>query len=212
MQHDNNDNEERLELMHVITAMIPATLDDTFQTYGYVQPENKQSGITEPEQDEEEEDADPCTVKRKLINSELEKVARLMAHYAKKSKRFSLLNIFTKTIITITSMLTALGLFIGVDQSGLNTIVYYVALGSSIIAFLLGGLANIMNFAERAHNNITTYKSLHSLHTYAMYQLVRNHITSIQLDSLLSDMNTRMLLIRDNTEDGMYRPVIEPQH
>ncbi len=160
------------------------------------------------QQQEDDDVRSVLAMKKDLIHVELRKIMALMEVYHDHAKRLSFWDSITKTTVTGASALAAIGLYIGVDQTNteLNQIMYYISLSCSTVATVLGQLTNSWNLSERAHNNTTTYRGLHNLHDFVSFQLVRNHLSSTQIDQILSDIQTRLLLIRDSAERGTYQP------
>ncbi len=157
--------------------------------------------LTEPE---EHHVGDLYITKRQLINNELKEIDRLMMKYLKHARKLSFYNTLTKTTITGSNALAAIGLYVNVDKIGAENsqAVYYVACAAATVAAVVGALSNTWNFAERAHTNATTYKSMHNLHDFVSMALVKNGLTGSQMDQLLSDMSARLILIRDGAEEG----------
>ena len=172
-----------------------------------VQEDEKQQLLRHEEQilrHEEQHHQDTLDIKRQLITTELDKIARLMAHYQKHGKKLSRLNSLTKTAITTTTVLGTIGLYFNVGNAAqdFNLAVYYTVCIATSVSAILSALSNSWNFAERAHTNITSYKGLHNLHDFVSFQVARNNFTSLQMDELLSNMSTRLILIRDSAEEG----------
>ncbi len=145
--------------------------------------------------------------KRNLIEQELAEISKFMQEYKLQAKRLSFFDNVTKSIVTACSAVASLSLFVGIDQrkdgAQANNALYYTATVCTCIATVLGQLTNTWNLSEKSHNNNTTYKSLHNLHDFISYQILKNHLTSLQLDTLLTDMSTRLMLIRDSASDGL---------
>jgi len=148
---------------------------------------------------------DVYTTKRTLIINELKEIDRLMSKYLARSTKLSRLSTITKTTITGSNALAAIGLYVNVDKLGKESsaAVYYVACAGATLAAVVGALSSTWNFAERAHTNHTTYKSLHALHDFCSYQIARNELNSSQMDGILNDMSSRLILIRDSAEEGV---------
>jgi hypothetical protein len=158
-----------------------------------------------PMGEEDTKNSDLLIRKRALICEELAKIQKLMIQYKKTAKQLKFWDSFSKLFVTGASACASVALFVGIEQRVNNPhvspLIYYIATASTCTATIFGQLINSWNLAEHAHSNHTTSKILHNLHDFVSYQLVRNHITSLQLDELLSDMNTRLILIRETTEN-----------
>jgi len=179
---------------------------ESMSEFAGIMVDNDESTRLVPASLEEKLNMENMNRKRTLIYEELEKISTYMKEYNSQAKKLSRWDNVTKSVVTACSAAASLILFIGIDQrkSGdqVNPALYYTATGCTCIATVLGQLTNSWNLGEKSHNNNTTYRSLHNLHDFISYQLVRNHITSPQLDALLSDMSSRLILIRDSASNG----------
>ena len=164
--------------------------------------------FAEQKRQEEDEMRELVIEKKELIHIELRKIMVLMEVYHVQASKLSRWDSITKATVTGASAVAAIGLYIGVDKksSELNDAFYYISLTCTSVAAVLGQLTNSWNLSERAHNNTTTYRGLHNLHDFVSFQLVRDHLTSQMIDSLLDDIQNRLLLIRDSAERGTYQP------
>jgi len=169
--------------------------------------------IEQKHQEEAEEMRELLAEKKELIHVELRKILALMDAYHAQASKLSRWDNITKGIVTFSSALAAVGLYIGVDKKStdLNDVFYYISLTSTSIAAVLGQLTNSWNLSERAHNNTTTYRGLHNLHDFVSFQLVRGPLTSLSVNSLIGEIQSRLLLIRDSAERGTYQPRSSPQ-
>lgn len=154
-------------------------------------------------------DAETYVIKKNLIIQELSRVAELMTQYYKQTKNLSFRGKIVQNTLLILLGLSMIGFFFNADRtpSEVKDIIYYVALVANAIGFLLTLLSFNWNYAEQEHNSNTTYRGLHHLHDYVSHQLVRNGLTTHQMDDLLAEMSSRLLLIRDSADLGTWKPL-----
>lgn len=139
--------------------------------------------------------------KRILICEQLQEIESSMKECYREAKKISRHDNCLKSTIVLTSAIGAIVLYVGfeqrVDGQAINAVLYYIATACASISSIFGQLMNMWNLSEKAYNSRTTAKGLSNLHDFVSYQLVRNHVTSQQMDALLADMSARLLLIRD---------------
>jgi hypothetical protein len=158
---------------------------------------------------------DELDKKRNLIMSELDKITGEIKTYSRAHTKLARWDKIAKTMVKLASALATVALLIGIDQrsngSPVDSGLYYLATGSTIFSFVLGQVTDSWTLQERSQNHRVTYKGLQNLHDFISYQMVRNHLSSVQMDSILSDVSTRLILIRDSA-DGTLHEVSSNKH
>ncbi len=146
--------------------------------------------------------------KRYQIQMELEKVNNLKKKFNRSHQKLACWDRILKISMKLASLLATIALLIGLEQrSGGNRTndgVYYLAVSSTMVAFLISQISETLNLQERAHINKTTFRGLQSLYDYILYQVAKDQPTASQLDHILTDMNTRLMLIRDSAEGVLF--------
>ncbi len=149
--------------------------------------------------------------KKDLILIELNKIGRLMDVYASQAEFQGKWDSRTKAfVVFLVATATATSALVGAPRLSpeFSDIVYYISITIGLLATILAAVTNTWSLGDNARKNTTTYRGLHNLHDKITSRLVRNHISSTQLDDLLENVHDQLSLIRDNAENGTYLPTI----
>ena len=115
------------------------------------------------------------------------------AHYNlfKKYKRYSTLS---STLVNCLGACSVSSII--VSMSG-NKAALIVSLSCTSVSSIINVIASSMGFDERYHSHQTTHLQYSDLFRDTNNRLLRNHLSSEDLDCMLSDLNNRLGLVED---------------
>lgn len=159
-------------------------------------------------EDEKKISSDLQLIKKKeFIYAELKVIQTQMRQIAKEFTKNSRCNKLTRLIAGLLRTTSAVCLLVGLEErskdGSMSTALYIVATSSAVISAIYGQAIESLDLPEKAHSHYVTWKSLKTVHDSFILQMARNHLTSEQLDHIWMDLSSRLILIRDSTEDIM---------
>lgn len=135
-------------------------------------------------------------LKSKLIKNDLKNIkSKKGIHYKKFSKLKKVCTI-VKTIINLFNSISVCSLVLSFQTSD---IVIILALTSTSLSSLLSAVLQTTELDNKIHSHHTSYLQYSDVYREVNARLKKNGLSSNDLDIMLSEMNTRLGLIEDNS-------------
>ena len=132
-----------------------------------------------------------------LIKHILENVKiRRKLHY-KKFYKFKKINTFMKCFINGLNAISICSIVLALSPA--SPIVMFVGLSTTTISGILSAITSSIDMEGKIHSHNTSNLQYSDLYRDISARLLRNGMSSQDLDNLLGEINTRMSLIEDNS-------------
>ena len=120
-----------------------------------------------------------------------------MKHYNQFSK-YKKLNIFTKSFINGLNSISVCSLVVAFNE--IYNSIMIIALISTSISSITSAITSSIDIENKVHSHNTSNLQYNDLYRDIAARLLRNGMSSQDLDNLLSEINSRMGLIEDHSE------------
>ena len=120
-----------------------------------------------------------------------------MKHYNQFSK-YKKLNIFTKSFINGLNSISVCSLVVSFNE--IYNSIMIIALISTSISSITSAITSSIDIENKVHSHNTSNLQYNDLYRDIAARLLRNGMSSQDLDNLLSEINSRMGLIEDHSE------------
>lgn len=140
---------------------------------------------------------DNYTGKVKLIREILADVKKRKTLHYKSFAKYKTTNTITKSVVNGLNGLSVCSMVLAFTP--VSPSVMIVALCSTSISGLISAIDSSINIEGKVHSHNTSYLQYTDLYRDVSARLLRNGLSSENLDSLLTEINSRMGLIEDQS-------------
>jgi hypothetical protein len=134
--------------------------------------------------------------KKKLIYSLLNKINASKRLHKKRSAKYKKIDDVTDGILTFCSTATVSTIMLSILSA--NPIALVVSAAFSTVSMIGGSVKKAINIKEKWAESKNSYSQLSDLSREISITLAKNHLSSTDLDNLLTDIHHRLGLIEDN--------------
>lgn len=136
--------------------------------------------------------------KVKMIKQILDDVKkRKYKHYSRFGK-YKKINTFTKSLINALNAVSVCSMVL--TFTPVSKVVVFVALSATSISTITSAVNSSTDVEGKVHSHNTSYLQYTDLYRDVSARLLRNGMSSLDLDNLLTEINSRMGLIEDHSE------------
>ena len=133
-------------------------------------------------------------IKKELIRDELKKIKERKLKQYNRYKKLKSFNITSKTIINLLNAVSVSSIIVSYSYLPFSTI---IALSSTAISSLLSVLLSSYEMDNKITVHHTTSLQLSDLYRTINLRILRNNLSSDDLDEIILDVNDRLALIED---------------
>jgi hypothetical protein len=132
-----------------------------------------------------------------LIRNILEDVKKRKNIHYKKFGKLKKINTFIKSFVNGLNAVSVCSLILSLTPA--TPIVSIIALSATSISATISAIASSIDIEGKIHSHNTSNLQYNDLYRDVSARLLRNGMSSEDLDNLLSEINTRMSLIEDSS-------------
>jgi hypothetical protein len=153
--------------------------------------------------DEDDCDNDECTIdidmtshyveKKELIKSIIENAKTKKKLHRASVTKYRRIGTIIKALVNVLNALSVSSLIADSPNSGMK----YVALGTTSISATISAFVQALGLDSKTESHNSTYLALSDLTRDFSARLLRNHLSSEDLDTLLGELNGKISLIED---------------
>lgn len=132
-----------------------------------------------------------------LIKHILENVKIRRTQHYKKFGKLKKINTFIKAFINGLNAVSVCSIVLALSPA--SPIVMIIALSTTTISGITSAITSSIDIENKIHSNNTSNLQYNDLYRDISARLLRNGMSSLDLDHLLSEINTRMSLIEDSS-------------
>ena len=135
--------------------------------------------------------------KIQLIKDILEDVKKKKQTHYKYYARYKKINTFSKSFINTLNALSVCSMVL--TFTPINPVVMIVALSATSISAITSAIHSSTDIEGKFHSHNTSYLQYTDIYRDVSARLLRNGMSSLDLDNLLTEINSRMGLIEDQS-------------
>ena len=136
--------------------------------------------------------------KVELIRHILEDVKKKKNIHYKKFGRFKKINTFIKSFVNALNAISVCSLVLSLTPA--TPVTSIIALSATSISAITSAISSSIDLEHKIHSHNTSNLQYNDLYRDISARLLRNGMSSLDLDNLLTEINTRMGLIEDSGE------------
>ena len=136
--------------------------------------------------------------KVQLIRNILEDIKKRKNTHYKKFGRFKKINTFIKSFVNGLNAISVCSLVLSLTPA--TPITSIIALSATSISAIISAISSSIDLEHKIHSHNTSNLQYNDLYRDISARLLRNGMSSEDLDNLLTEINTRMSLIEDSGE------------
>ena len=144
------------------------------------------------------ETPDNYTGKKELIKDILNDVKKRKTQHYKQFGKYKKINTFTKSLVNGLNAVSVCSMVLTFMPS--NPAVIIIALCATSISAITSAVHSSTDVEGKLYSHNTSYLQYTDLYRDISARLLRNNLTSEDLDNLLSEINARMGLVEDHSE------------
>ena len=130
-----------------------------------------------------------------MIRSILDDVKKRKAEHYKQFGKFKKINIFTKSLINALNAVSVCSIVLTLTP--ISPVILIVALTATSISGITSAVNSALDIEGKVHSHHTSYLQYTDIYRDVSARLLRNGMSSADLDTLLTEINARMGLIED---------------
>ena len=135
--------------------------------------------------------------KKNMVKDILKNVKKRKIEHYKKWKKLNKINSIARACVNGLNAISVCSLVLSLTPA--SPIFMAVALGSTSISSILSAVTTAYELENKVHSHQTSYLQYSDIYRDVSARLLRNNITSEDLDVLLVELNVRLGLIEDNS-------------
>ena len=135
--------------------------------------------------------------KTSILKQLLEDIKRKKEKHYFKFRRLRLVNMVIKAVVNGLNAVSVSSIVMSFQP--IHQVVLIVALTSTSISGILSAVTNAVDFDGRVSSHQTSYQQYGDIHRDISSRLLRNGLSSEDLDMLLCDLNVRLGLVEDTS-------------
>lgn len=135
--------------------------------------------------------------KKKSLKQSLKGIKNKKNKHYNKFRKFKRWNMIIKAIINGLNAISVSSIV--VSMSPVSPVMIIIALTSTSLSGVITATTNAIGIDDKVNGHQTSYQQYGDLYRDINARLLRNGLSSEDLDNLLSDLNTRLSLIEDNS-------------
>jgi len=143
------------------------------------------------------ETPDNYTGKVDMIKSILDDVKRRKCKHYKQFGKYKKINTFTKSLVNALNAISVCSMVL--TFTPVSPAVLVVALSCTSISAISSAVHSSTDIEGKVHSHNTSYLQYTDLYRDISARLLRNGMSSLDLDNLLTEINSRMGLIEDHS-------------
>ena len=136
--------------------------------------------------------------KKKLIKDILDDVKRRKKEHYKQFGKYKSINTFIKSLVNGLNAVSVCSMVLTFTPS--SPVFLIVALSCTSLSAISSAVHSSTDVEGKVHSHNTSYLQYTDLYRDVSARLLRNNLSSLDLDNLLSEINARIGLIEDNSE------------
>ena len=141
---------------------------------------------------------DNYTGKKELIRQILDDVKRRKKEHYKQFGKYKKINTFTKSLVNALNAISVCSMVLTFTPTSPAVII--IALSATSISAISSAVHSSTDIEGKVHSHSTSYLQYTDLYRDVSARLLRNNLTSEDLDNLLTEINSRMGLVEDHSE------------
>lgn len=135
--------------------------------------------------------------KKKSLKQSLKGIKNKKNKHYNKFRKFKRWNMIIKAIINGLNAISVSSIVISLSPA--SPVMIIIALTSTSLSGVITATTNAIGIDDKVNSHHTSYQQYGDLYRDINARLLRNGLSSEDLDNLLSDLNTRLSLIEDNS-------------
>ena len=136
--------------------------------------------------------------KKKLIRQILDDVKKRKTQHYKQFGKYKSINTFTKSLVNGLNAVSVCSMVL--TFMPVNPVFLIVALSCTSISAISSAVHSSTDIEGKVHSHNTSYLQYTDLYRDISARLLRNNLSSEDLDNLLTEINSRMGLVEDHSE------------
>jgi hypothetical protein len=134
------------------------------------------------------------SLKKDMVHKTLKRIHNIKKIHYKKFVKSHKVDITSKLLLSLMNAITISILIL--DTQGYHFAM--VGVLSSSVSTLFTALLSVVNFSDRKNSHKNTFRELTDLHRSITEKVLKNHLSSEDYDTILSEMNGILGIIDDN--------------
>ena len=136
--------------------------------------------------------------KVEMIRCILDDVKKRKKEHYQQFGKYRKINTFTKSLVNALNAISVCSMVL--TFTPVNSVVVLVALSATSISGITSAVNGAMDIEGKVHSHNTSYLQYTDLYRDISARLLRNGMSSLDLDNLLTEINSRMGLVEDHSE------------
>jgi anaerobic glycerol-3-phosphate dehydrogenase len=132
--------------------------------------------------------------KKQLINDILETAKSKKKRHRTLVTRYRRFSTVAKALVNVLNAVSVSSL---IADSPENPTMKYIALGTTSVSTIVSAFSQALGLEQKTESHNSTYLALSDLYRDFTARLLRNHLSSEDLDTLLGELNGKVSLIED---------------
>ena len=136
--------------------------------------------------------------KVEMIRSILDDVKKRKKEHYTQFGKYKKINTFTKSLVNALNAISVCSMVL--TFTPVNPVVLIVALTATSVSGISSAVHSSTDIEGKVHSHNTSYLQYADLYRDVSARLLRNGMSSLDLDNLLTEINSRMGLVEDHSE------------